>query len=82
MIVLLCAAALTLATGDYPDAAVILAVVVVNSTVGVAQEIRADRAITALAALSAPRARVVRDGRELEIHRLTSFRAICLSWAR
>ena len=67
MIVLLCAAALTLATGDYPDAAVILTVVVVNSTVGVAQEIRADRAITALAVLSAPRARVVRDGLELEI---------------
>src|SRR5215207_9884282 len=41
--------------------------VVVNSTVGVAQEIRADRAITALAVLSAPRARVVRDGLEREI---------------
>jgi Ca2+-transporting ATPase len=59
--VLLIAAALTIGTGDYTDAIIIGVVVVVNTTVGVAQELRADRAIAALSALTAPAARVRRD---------------------
>ncbi|MEU3397113.1 cation-translocating P-type ATPase [Streptomyces filamentosus] len=60
--VLLGAVALTLAIGDHPDAIVIGLVVLVNTTVGVVQEIRADDAVAALSALSAPHARVRRDG--------------------
>jgi len=37
-------------------------VVAANTTVGVVQELKADRAITALSALTAPEARVLRDG--------------------
>jgi P-type Ca2+ transporter type 2C len=44
ILVLLAAAALTAAIGDIPDLTVIMLVVVVNSTVGVWQELRADRA--------------------------------------
>ncbi|MEV6329932.1 HAD-IC family P-type ATPase [Streptomyces sp. NPDC051909] len=62
IMVLLGAVTLTLAIGDHPDAIVIALVVVVNTTVGVAQEIRADHAVAALSALSAPHARVRRDG--------------------
>ncbi|MDH2430823.1 cation-transporting P-type ATPase [Sphaerisporangium sp. TRM90804] len=62
ILVLLVAAALTLATGDWTDTAVIMLVILVNTAVGVGQEIRADRAITALSQLTAPTARVVRDG--------------------
>ncbi|MFF3609800.1 cation-transporting P-type ATPase [Streptomyces sp. NPDC002463] len=62
IMVLLGAVALTLAIGDHPDAIVIALVVVVNTTVGVAQEIRADDAVAALSAMSAPHARVRRDG--------------------
>ncbi|MFE0642412.1 cation-translocating P-type ATPase [Streptomyces sp. NPDC058877] len=62
IMVLLAAVALTLAIGDHPDAIVIGAVVLVNTTVGVAQEIRADNAVAALSALTAPHARVRRDG--------------------
>ncbi|WMX48458.1 HAD-IC family P-type ATPase [Streptomyces roseicoloratus] len=62
IMVLLGAVALTLAIGDHPDAIVIALVIVVNTTVGVAQEIRADNAVAALSALSAPHARVRRDG--------------------
>ncbi len=62
VLVLLVAAALTIITGDWADAAVIALVVVVNTTVGVAQEVKADRAITALSAMTAPEARVMRDG--------------------
>ena len=46
---LLAAAVVTIALGDFPDAAVIALVVIVNTAVGVAQEVRADRAIAALA---------------------------------
>lgn len=43
VMVLLGAAVLTLAIGDHPDAVVIGLVIVVNTTVRVAQEVRADR---------------------------------------
>ncbi|MEU3425024.1 cation-translocating P-type ATPase [Streptomyces gardneri] len=62
IMVLLGAVVLTLAISDYPDAVVIGLVVLVNTTVGVAQEIRADNAVAALSALTAPHARVRRDG--------------------
>lgn len=65
--VLLGAALLTIAIGDHPDAVVIGLVVVFNTTVGVAQEVRADRAVAALSALSVPHARVRRDGAAYEV---------------
>jgi Ca2+-transporting ATPase len=65
--VLLVAAALTLATRDWTDAGVILLVIVVNTGMGITQELKADKAITALTALAAPEARVQRDGRQHSI---------------
>jgi Ca2+-transporting ATPase len=67
VLVLLAAAALTILIGDWADATVIMLVVVVNTTVGVVQEVKADRAITALSDLTAPEARVVRDGGQRHI---------------
>jgi P-type Ca2+ transporter type 2C len=67
VLVLLAAAALTIATADFTDAAVIMLVIVVNTTVGVVQEVKAERAITALSQLTAPEARVVRDGTQREV---------------
>jgi Ca2+-transporting ATPase len=67
IVVLLAACVLTLLTGDFTDAAVIGFVVLVNTAVGVTQEVKADRAITALAQLSAPVVRVRRDGAETSI---------------
>ncbi len=64
IVVLLAAFVLTVLTGDFTDAAVIAFVVLVNSAVGVTQEVKADRAITALAQLSAPVVRTRRDGQE------------------
>ncbi|MDH2388853.1 cation-transporting P-type ATPase [Streptomyces sp. HNM0663] len=66
IMVLLGAIALTVAIGDHADTVVIALVVVVNTAVGVVQEIRADNAVAALSALSAPAARVVRGGRQRE----------------
>jgi Ca2+-transporting ATPase len=67
VVVLLAAAVLTLVTSDVADMAVILLVVVVNTAVGVSQEIRADEAIAALSRMSAPVARAIRDGEEREL---------------
>src|SRR5215470_7876890 len=62
VLLLLAAFVITVAIGDHTDAAIIALVVVANTAIGVTQEVRADRAIAALDALSAPTARVVRDG--------------------
>jgi Ca2+-transporting ATPase len=67
VLVLLAAAGFTIATRDFTDAAVILFVIVVNTTVGVIQEVKAERAITALSELTAPDARVIRDGTQRQI---------------
>ncbi|MFJ6700145.1 cation-translocating P-type ATPase [Streptomyces sp. NPDC091272] len=67
IIVLLVAVALTIVTADYADAVIIGVVVLFNTTVGVVQEVRADNAVAALSAMTAPTARVLRDGAEQEV---------------
>ncbi|MER6591099.1 hypothetical protein ABT214_04410 [Micromonospora purpureochromogenes] len=62
MALLLAAAVVTTALGDVPDTLVIALVVLVNTAIGVVQEVRGDRAIAALDRLAAPTARVVREG--------------------
>ena len=52
---------------DFLDAAIILAIVVLNAFLGVLQESRAEKALEALKALSAPKASVLRGGEEKEI---------------
>ncbi len=80
VLVLLAAAALTIVTGDWADAAVIIFVIVVNTTVGVVQEVKADRAITALSELAAPEARVVRDGRQQLMSSLSPWHWAPAGW--
>ncbi len=67
ILVLLGAAALTAATGDLADCAVILLVIAVNTVVGVAQERRAVGAVAALRTLAAPTATVRRHGHECRV---------------
>jgi Ca2+-transporting ATPase len=59
---LLAAATVTALLRDVTDTVVILFVVLVNTAIGVTQEVRAQRAIAALQKLGAPTALVVRDG--------------------
>ena len=60
-LILLVAGAATLLFGDWRDA-LFLAILVANAAIGIAQEVRAKRALDRLAALVAPEATVVRDG--------------------
>jgi P-type Ca2+ transporter type 2C len=63
MIMLLCGAlVLVLAVGDRADAVIIAAVVVLNTAIGVVQDVRAQHAVDALSTMAAPRAQVWRDG--------------------
>jgi Ca2+-transporting ATPase len=65
--VLFVAAAVSMLLAKYVDAAVILAVIVLNTVVGFIQEYKAEQAMRALARLTASRARVLRDGVDCEI---------------
>jgi Ca2+-transporting ATPase len=67
VLVLLGAIVLTSLTADVADTIVIALVIAVNTTLAVRQEISADRAVSALAALVAPVARVLRDDREVSL---------------
>ncbi len=60
--ILLAAALLSILVHHYTDAGVILFVVVFNTILGVIQEWRAEQALAALSKLTAPKARVLRDG--------------------
>jgi Ca2+-transporting ATPase len=60
---LVAAAAIAGALGELVDAIAIGAIVIINALVGFFQEFRAERAVLALRAMTAPRARVLRDGR-------------------
>ncbi|MFN9367934.1 MAG: cation-translocating P-type ATPase [Planctomycetia bacterium] len=60
--ILLVAAGLSAALGDWADTAAIVAIVLVNALIGFLQEERAYRALAALERLAAPLARAVRAG--------------------
>jgi len=63
LVALLAAAtAVSLALGETADAIAIAVILVINALVGFFQEYRAERTVLALRSLTAPRARVLRDG--------------------
>ena len=65
--VLFAAVIITLFMGEYIDSIIILLVIIVNAVLGVAQEVKAGKAIEALRKMSAPKALVKRNGEVKEI---------------
>ncbi|WP_324668221.1 cation-translocating P-type ATPase [Geochorda subterranea] len=67
VLILLAATAVSVVLGEYTDAAVILAIVALNTLLGVTQESRAEQALEALKAMVRPTARVLRGGHVVEL---------------
>ena len=54
-------------TGDYIDSIIIIAIVVLNSIMGVVQEAKAEKSLEALKNMSSPVAKVKRNGRMIVV---------------
>jgi Ca2+-transporting ATPase len=67
ILLLLAAAGIAIGLGHVADTSVIFAVIVVNTGLGVSQELRAEKALEALGRLSAPVSKVVRDNSLLSL---------------
>ena len=67
VILLIIAAVISAILGDRVEAAAILAIVILNATLGVVQERRAEQALAALKKLATPEAQVVRDGQRQSV---------------
>lgn len=65
--VLMGAVIITMLMGEYVDGIIIMAVILINATLGVVQEVRAGNAIEALRNMASPKALVKRDGQTKEI---------------
>ncbi|HIR92498.1 MAG TPA: cation-translocating P-type ATPase [Candidatus Egerieimonas intestinavium] len=82
--VLLVAAAISILLREWEDMGIILAVVILNGTVGVIQEGKAQKALEALKDLAAPHALVCREGkvREIEAKKLVPGDLVLLDAGR
>lgn len=67
VVILTAAATISAALGDHKDAGAILAIVVLNTILGVTQEYRAEKAMAALKRLAVPMVKVRREGEVREI---------------
>ena len=67
VIILLAAAVISAVLGDAESAIVIFAVITMNAILGTVQHVKAQHSLESLKALSAPSAKVIRDGMKIEI---------------
>jgi Ca2+-transporting ATPase len=67
VIILIIAALVSLALGEYVDSIAIMIIVALNAVVGVIQESKAEQALAALKKMAAPQAQVIRDGHQVTV---------------
>ena len=79
--IILVAAGVSLAVGEYGDFGIIMAVVVIDAILGFVQEYQAQRTYTSLKALLKPTTTVIRDGQrqEIEVRELVPGDLVLLS---
>jgi P-type Ca2+ transporter type 2C len=67
VILLIVASIVSALLGEWVDAAAIMAIVVLNSILGIVQESRAEEALAALKKMAAPEAQILRDGHRVSV---------------
>ena len=67
VIILIIAAVISAFTGEPESTLVIIAVLILNAILGTVQHIKAEKSLESLKSLSSPSAKVLRDGKKIEI---------------
>ena len=67
VVILIAAAAISMVSGNVESTIVIFAVLILNAILGTVQHVKAEKSLESLKAMSAPTARVLRDGERLVI---------------
>lgn len=67
VIILIIASVISAFTGNVESTIVIIAVITMNAILGTVQHVKAQKSLASLKAMSAPNARVIRDGKQAEI---------------
>lgn len=67
VIILIVAAVISAFTGNLESTAVIIVVLILNAILGTVQHVKAEKSLESLKSLSAPAAKVLRDGKKQEI---------------
>ncbi len=67
VMILIVAAIISFFLGDYIESAAIIAIVILNTAVGIIQESKAEEALAALKKMAAPEAHIIRDGSRITI---------------
>jgi P-type Ca2+ transporter type 2C len=67
VVILIAAALISMFSGHVESTIVIISVIIINALLGTIQHVKAEKSLESLKRLSSPNARVMRDGKQLEI---------------